>query len=278
LNIVATTTLVGDVVRQVAGDRLEVSVLLPVGADPHTFQPTPRDVARVAQASVIFASGAGLEEFLQPLIDNAGGEAPLVFVSAGVTLLEAGEHAASEAHEPEFAAGDPHTWFDPNNVILWTQAIEKKLSEVDPANAAVYAGNTRKYQDELRSLDAWIQEQVAQVPPGNRKLVADHTSFTYFAVRYGFEQVGAIIPAYSTLAAPSAQELARLEDDIRALGVRAVFVEQSVNPALAQRVAQDTGIQLVPLFNGSLSDPGGPAATYLDFMRYNVLEIVKALR
>lgn len=279
-NVLTTTTIVGDVVHQVGGDRITVDTLLPVGVDPHTFQPNPQDIAKVAGAQVIFANGAGLEEFLNPLLQNAGDKVEVVPVSAGIQLLKAVVQQAGgqQAGEEQHTGGDPHTWFDPLNVITWTQNIEKKLSELDPANAQAYAANSQKYQSELHDLDAWIQEQVAQIPEGNRKLVSDHTSLTYFAARYGFEQVGAIIPGYSTLAQPSAQELAALEDAIRGLDVKAVFVEKNINPALAQQVAQDTGVQLVPLYNGSLSEPGGPAATYIEFMKYDVGEIVKALR
>lgn len=275
LGVLATTTIVGDVIRQVGGDRIIVDTLLPVGVDPHTFQPNPQDIAKVAEAQVIFANGAGLEEFLEPLLQNAGENVEVVDVSSGIQLLQAGGQLAGEE---QHTGGDPHTWFDPLNVITWTQNIEKKLSELDPDNAQTYAANSQKYQSALHDLDAWIQEQVAQIPEGNRKLVSDHTSLTYFAARYGFEQVGAIIPGYSTLAQPSAQELAALEDAIRGLGVKAVLVEKNINPALAQQVAQDTGVLLVPLYNGSLSEGDGPAATYIEFMKYNVGEIVRALR
>jgi ABC-type Zn uptake system ZnuABC Zn-binding protein ZnuA len=268
------------VVSQVGGDRITVDTLLPVGVDPHTFQPNPQDIAKVAGAQVIFTNGAGLEEFLNPLLQNAGEKVEVVPVSTGIQLLQASgqQVGGQQVGEDRHAGGDPHTWFDPLNVITWTQNIEKKLSELDPANAQAYTANSQKYQSELHDLDAWIQEQVALIPEGNRKLVSDHTSLTYFATRYGFEQVGAIIPGYSTLAQPSAQELAVLEDAIRGLGVKAVFVEKNINPALAQQMAQDTGVQLVPLYNGSLSEADGPAATYIDFIKYDVGEIVRALR
>jgi len=272
LKVVATTTLVGDVVRQVGGELVEVSVLLPANTDPHGFEPAPKDLAHVAEAQVIFANGVGLETFLEPMLENSGGQAEIVFVSDGVPLLQAA------THEDEDGGSDPHTWFDPNNVMIWTQNIERKLSVLDPSNAQTYSVNSEKYQEALRQLDEWIAAQVEQVPPDNRKLVTDHVEFTYFAGRYGFEQVGALIPGYSTAAQPSAQELAALEDAIRSLGVQAVFVGENVNPSLAERVVQDTGVKLVTLFTGSLSDPGGPAPTYLDFMRYNVTLIVSALK
>jgi ABC-type Zn uptake system ZnuABC Zn-binding protein ZnuA len=278
LKVVATTTIVGDVVRQIGGDQIDLTVLLPVGSDPHSFEPTPQDAARVADAQLIFANGAGLEEFLTPLLKNAGSQAEVVPVSEGIELLASQEvhdegSAAAESH-----SGDPHTWFDPNNVMIWVKNIEAKLSLLDPAHAQQYGANAAAYTGKLKELDGWIQEQVTQIPVENRKLVTDHASFTYFASRYGFTQVGAIIPAYSSMAQPSAQDLAALEDAVRAQGVKAVFVSEAANPAQSERIAQDTGVQVVKLYNGALSAPDGPAGTYLDFMRFDVTEIVKALK
>jgi ABC-type Zn uptake system ZnuABC Zn-binding protein ZnuA len=290
LRVLAVTTITGDVVKAVAGDHITVSVFLPPGADPHSFEASPRDIALLADADLIFASGAGLEEFLTPLLENAKPQAVLISLSDDLELIEAdshedehedeGEEHEGEEHEGEEHAhegGDPHTWLDPHNVSLWTESIERALAELDPANAEAYAANAEAYRQELAALDEWIAAQVAHIPADRRKLVSDHTSLTYFAARYGFELVGAVIPGYSTTAEPSAQELARLEDTIRAAGVRAIFVEEEGNPRLAQRVAQDTGAEIVRLYIGSLSAPGGPASTYLDLMRYNVSAIVSGL-
>jgi len=272
LRVVATTNIVADVVQNVGDDRIDLTVLMPPGTDPHAFEPAPQDAAAVADAHVVFVNGAGLEAFLDKLLQSAGGDATVVPVSVGVELRQLeGGHGKQRGY-------DPHTWFDPNNVIVWTHNIERALSALDPANAGVYAANAEAYEERLRELDAWIREQVAQVPEANRKLVTDHAAFGYFARRYGFEQVGAVFPGYSTLAGPSAQELAELEDAIDELGVKAVFVGLTVNPDLAQRVADDTGTQLVFLYTGSLSEPGGPAGDYLSLMRYNVSAIVEALR
>jgi len=300
LRVLATTTIVGDVVSNIAGDAVELSVLLPVGADPHAFTPTPQDVAKVSQADVVFANGAGLEEFLAALLESAGAAEKVVAVSEGIALLPGhahshgaeGEHShegehthegeqaheGEHTHEHEHAAGDPHTWFDPNLVMVWVENIAKTLSEKDPQNAATYQKNAADYTAQLRELDQWIRQQVETIPPENRQLVTDHKAFGYFAERYGFTQVGAVLPGFSTLAEPSAQELAALEDAIRQLGVKAIFVGTTINPNLAQRVADDTGVKLVYLYTGSLSEKDGPASTYLDFMRYNVNAIVEALK
>ncbi len=276
LKVIATTSIVGDVVNQVGGADIDLEVLLPLGADPHGFEPSPRDIARIADADLVFANGAGLEEFLQPLLQNAGGDAVLFEVSEGVGLREG--HVGEEHQDEEAHAYDPHVWMDPNNVIIWTHNIENALSDRDPQNAASYAKNAASYREQLQQLDAWVREQVATVPTNQRELVVDHLAYTYFAEQYGFQQAAAIISSFSTLAEPSAQELAQLEETIKNLEVKAVFVGNSVNPALAERIAADTGTRLVRLYSGSLSEPGGEADTYLKYMQYNVGAIVTALK
>ncbi|KAF0108262.1 MAG: ABC transporter substrate binding protein [Anaerolineaceae bacterium] len=270
LNVLATTSIVADVVAQVGGDFVTLTVLLPAGTDPHAFSPQPQDAAALADADIIFANGAGLEAFLPPLLESAGADGKLVEVSAGIELQPLPGGDAS--------TGDPHTWMDPNNVIVWTQNIAAALSSADPAHAADYQANAAAYAASLRALDAWIRAQVEQVPPANRLLVSDHAVLGYFAARYGFTQAGSITGSFSSEAAPSAQELAALEDKIRADGVRAIFVTEASNQSLADQVARDTGIQAVWLYHASLTEAGGPVPTYLDFMRYNVNAIVNALK
>jgi manganese/iron transport system substrate-binding protein len=277
LKVVATTTLVGDIVKNVGAENIDLSVLLPLGADPHNFDPSPKDIALVSDADVVFTSGAGLESFMAKLLENAGGSATVVSLSDGLELIPASQEETLVG-EDDHGSFDPHVWMDPNNVQHWLDRIEGALSEADPAHVAAYQANAAAYRQALSDLDAWITQQVAQVPQANRKIVADHLVFGYFSRRYGFEQVGAVIPSISTLASPSAQDLAVLEDSIKNLGVRAIFVNSTVNPALSQRIASDTHTQLVPIYSGSLSPADGPAATYLDFMRANVTAIVQALK
>jgi len=266
LAVVATTSLIGDVARQIGADRVFVNVLLPIGADPHAFEPRPQDVAALTDADLVLVNGLGLEATLQPLLGNAR---TIVTVSDGINALPFAE---------EEGGLDPHVWQDPNNVIVWAHNIADAFTRADPAHADEYASNAEAYIVELTSLDAWIKEQVAQIPEANRKLVTDHEDFGYFTARYGFEQVGAVVPSVSTGSAPSAQELAALEDAIRSSGVKAVFVGSTVSPDLSRRVAEDTGVRLVFLFTDSLSPSGGDAESYLAFMRHNVNAIVEALR
>jgi len=278
LKVVATTTIVGDIVSEVGGDSINLSVLLPVGTDPHSFNPTPQDIAKVSEANIIFANGAGLEEFLDPLIESAGAENRVVHLSEKIELLDFVDPHKADEDEHEHGNGDPHVWTNPNNVTLWVDLIEQEISQLDSVNASIYAVNAKEYKTKLQELDTWIHQQVSFIPEKNRKIITDHLIFGYFASTYAFEQLGAIIPGYSTLSEPSAQDIADMEDSIRGVGVKAIFVGNTVNPNLAERVAEDTGIKLIPVYTGSLSQSDGDAPTYIDYMRYNTSAFVDALK
>ncbi len=279
LRVVATTSIVRDVAANVGRDLIDLALLIPTGTDPHSFEPIPQDVAAVADAHVLLANGVGLEGFLEPLLESAGASRRVVELSTGIRLLDAGEDRDQPAEgEPHHPGMDPHTWTDPNNVMVWVENTERTLSTLDPRNAEAYRANAQAYRAQLDELDRWVREQVARIPVGQRLLVTDHLVFGYLARQYGFTQVGAIIPAYTSLAQPSAKELAELEEAIRDAGVKAVFVGHTVNPNLADTVARDTGTQLVLLYTGSLTENGGDADTYLDYVRYNVSAIVAALK
>jgi ABC-type Zn uptake system ZnuABC Zn-binding protein ZnuA len=277
LQVVATTSIVGDVVGNIGGELIELTVLVLPGGDPHTFEPRPQDIAAVSDAQVVFASGLGLEEALKGVLE-ANVKGTLVEVSDGLAVIPLQDKDEHEGAQPEHGTGDPHTWMDPNNVIIWAGNIATALAEADPTNRATYQTNAESYIAELRELDAWIRQQVEQVPPKQRKLVSDHAVLGYFAAEYGFEQVGLVIPALSSSAAPSAQELAALVDAIRAQDVQAILVGTTVNPALSEQVANDTGAELVFIYTGSLSQPGGEASSYIQLMRYNVQTIVDTLK
>ena len=263
LKVLAAETFLADVAQNVAGDKALVQSLIPLGVDPHSFEPTPADIARVAECTVLIVNGAGFEAFLEEMLKNAGGRAQLVEASAGLTS----------------DGGDPHFWLDPTLVVKYAENIRDGLSSVDPPNAATYGANAAAYIAALNDLDAWITEQVAQIPPAQRLLVTNHESFGYFADRYGFTVVGTIMPGVSTGAAPSAQQLAGLVDTIERTGARAIFLETGSNPQLAKQVAAETGVAVVTeLYSHSVTEAGGRAPTYLDMMRANTKAIVGALK
>jgi len=274
LNVVAVETFLADIAQNVAGDRLKVIALLPIGLDVHGFEPAPTDLAEVASSNVLIISGTGLEDFLDKMIRNVGGKRLIVEASAGLQprAMQPGE--APSDHEQ----GDPHFWLDPVKVITYVQNIRDGLSEADPAGAATYAANADAYIKKLNDLDGWIKEQVKAIPQQNRMLVTNHESLGYFADRYDFAIVGTILASVSSTASPSAQELAQLVTHIKATGVKAIFLETGTNPQLANQIAQDTGVKVVPdLYTHSVSK-GGPAPTYIDMMKYNTTVIVNALR
>jgi len=272
IGVLTTTTIIGDVVSQIGSDDIDLTVLLPVNADPHSFEPTPKEIAAISDADIVFINGAGLELGLKPFLDAAEGR--IVALSDYLPLRRLEAQGEGEEGGEWF---DPHVWFDPRNVMTWSAVIAKTLGEFDPAHRSEYEERTAEYRSELERLDSWIEEEVEKIPPENRKLVTDHAAFGYFAARYGFEQVGTVFPGFSTLSDPSARELADLEDKIRSLSIPAIFVGTTVNPALAERIAADTNTKVVFLYTGSLSGPDGPAGNYIDLMRYDVEAIVSGL-
>lgn len=285
VKVLAVETFLAEIAQNVAGDRVKVESLVPQGVDPHVFQPTPQDVAKIAESQVLILNGAGFEEWAAETLENAGGERAVIEASAGLTSREAreGEDAANavepNSEEEQHHEGDPHFWLDPLNVVKYVENIRDGLIATDPEGKEIYTQNAAAYIVQLNELDAWIKEQVAVIPEDLRLIVTNHESFGYFADRYGFQIIGTVIPSVSTGASPSAQELARLVDHIRTSGAVAIFLETGSNPKLAEQIAQETGVKVVSdLYTHSITEPGGKAPSYIDMMKYNVLAIVEALK
>ena len=286
LKVLAVETYLADIAQNVAGERLKVEPLLPVGLDPHAFEPTPQDVAKIADSRVLIINGAGVETWLQRTLDNAGASATgggtrlLVDASKGLASRTPREGEVTEGGAPA-ATGtlDPHFWLDPAKVMVYVENIRDGLSQADPPGKDAYTNNAAAYTAKLKDLDAWIAEQVGQIPPPQRLLVTNHESFGYFADRYGFTIVGTILPGVSTDASPSAQQMAHLADKIKSAGVRAIFLETGNNPQLAEQIAHDTGVKVADeLLSHSITAPGGKAPTYIEMMKYNTRTIVDALK
>jgi ABC-type Zn uptake system ZnuABC Zn-binding protein ZnuA len=283
--VLAVETFLAEIAQNVAGDRLKVESLVPQGVDPHAFEPTPQDVAKIAESQVLILNGAGFEAWAAETLENAGGERQVIEASAGLTSREAreGEDAASiverNSEEEHHREGDPHFWLDPLNVVKYVENIRDGLITADPEGKDIYTQNAAAYITQLNELDAWIKEQVSTIPEEHRLLVTNHESFGYFADRYGFQIIGTVIPSVSTGASVSAQELAKLVDQIRTSGVIAIFLETGSNPQLAEQIAQETGVKVVSdLYTHSITEPGGKAPSFIDMMKYNVQAIVEALK
>ncbi len=285
LNVVASTSIVGDVVRQVAGSAATVDVLMPVGQNPHAYEPTPREMTRVEDAYIAFVNGLDLEEGLMDSIEDVAGSY-VVPVSAGIPVLGAddGGHDHDHGHDDDHghAGGDPHFWFDPTNVITWTENIAEALSEADPSNRSTYEERRDAYIAELEALDREIRREVSSIPRDRRKLVVDHVALTYFADEYGFEIIGEVIPSVSDQAEPSPRHIARLAEVVQEEGVSAIFIGQTAGSGLrnlVDSVAEEVGreIRIVELLTGSLAAEGNRGDSYLEFMRFNTEQIVPAL-
>ena len=268
-DVLTTTTILADVARNVAGDRLTVGSLLPAGTDPHSYQPVPQDATMVDRSKVLVVHGADYETFLQPLLDTSGREETVIEVSKGVRLLSGIQDEQTM---------DPHVWLDPTNVIVYVDNIREGLTQFDPDGEEVYQTNASAYIDQLTELDAWINGQVAQIEPKRRVLVTNHEAIGYFAERYGFIVVGAIIPSFSSGSSPSAQQMADLIEQIKLYEAPAIFLDASDNPDLAKQIAAETGVKVINDLHLESLTEGAPAGTYIDMMRDNVTKIVQALQ
>jgi len=271
--VVVTTDILGDVVGELVGEQAEVLTLMPTGADPHSFEVSAQDAARMRGADLLVANGLGLEEGLGAQVAAAR--------SDGVPVVEAGEAVDVLEWVSEDASGvDPHFWTDPARMLAVTEVLADALADhVDGVDAARLADDVAGYQAELTELDAWMAQRLAEVPAERRNLVTNHHVFGYLADRFGFTVVGAVIPSGTTLAAPSARDLDGLATSIREAGVRTIFVDSAQPHRLAQVLAEQAAVDVAvtPLFTESLSAPGEGAETYLAMMRSNTADIVAGL-
>lgn len=262
--ILTSTTLLADIARNVAGDHATIDSMLPIGADPHSYQPTPQDMAKIENSPLLILNGAEYEHFLEPFLAN--NKKQTVITTTGINLRKNDEGV------------DPHAWLDPNHAVVYVENIRDGLIQLDPPNAEIYKSNAAAYVAELKNLDIWIKEQVAQIPAEKKLLITNHEALGYFAERYGFTVAGSVIPSFSSNAAPSAQQMAGLIDEINALGVSAIFLDAADNDALANQIASETGAMVISDLHLESLTEGAPAATYIDLMKHNVTRIVEALK
>jgi ABC-type Zn uptake system ZnuABC Zn-binding protein ZnuA/ABC-type Mn2+/Zn2+ transport system permease subunit len=269
--VVATTTQLADIVRNVAGGAVEVRQILQPNSDPHDYEPRPKDIEATAGARVVFVSGDNLDGWMSQVVENAGGAPRVVDVGQGRPDTIPGESSG-----PEASRFDPHWWHDPRNVEYAVRRIRSALETADPSAAASIDRSAEAYLAKVRALDRGIGACMDRVPAGRRKLVTDHDAFGYFAKRYGISVVGAVIPSQTTQAQPSAGDLARLSALIRREGVKAVFPESSLNPKLARAIARQTGAAVgQTLYGDTLGPTGSSGETYLGMERANADAMVR---
>jgi ABC-type Zn uptake system ZnuABC Zn-binding protein ZnuA len=268
IRVVATTTVLADLVRQVGGSRVVVDSLVPKGGEVHTFDPRPSNSIKVAEAELVVTNGLGLDDWLARLATDAGTSAPIVRLAEGLpdtTYIE-GDTAGTE---------NPHLWLDVGNAERYVDRIAEALGRVSPADAGTFTVNAAAYRMRLASLDAWVRERIGSIPADHRAFVSFHDALPYFARAYGLRIAGVVVPAPGQ--EPSAGEVASLVAAIREAGVTAVFSEAQFNPQLAEAIAAEAGATVVAdLYTDSLGDP--PADSYEGIMRWDVERIVEALR
>ncbi len=272
-NVLASTSFLADIAQNVAGDRVVVESLLPLGADPHAYQAAPSDVSKIAESDVLILNGLEYEHFIEPLLENAGGEHLIITATDG---LIANEIESEET--PGEMVGDPHMWLDANRVTRYVENIRDGLIQADPNGIDTYKANADAYIAQLNELDAWIVAQVNTIPAKRRLLVTNHEAMGYFAQRYGFTVVSSILPSFSSEAGVSAQEIVAAIEAVKSSGAPAIFLGEVENADLANQIASETDVKVVnTLYLESLTD-GEPAATYIDMMKHNVTQIVNALK
>jgi ABC-type Zn uptake system ZnuABC Zn-binding protein ZnuA len=270
LHVTVTTTQIRSMADAVAGNAAKVTPILQASDDPHAYEPKPSDVQLIANADLVLRHGMGLDHWLDKVVQNAGGNHPIVTVTTGVKL---------ESGAGEESGADPHVWFDVTNAMTMTRDIRDAMIAADPANKAAYQTNADAYLATLQQLDSDIMSQIATIPPDQRKMVTNHDAFGYYIRRYGLTFVGSVVPSMDSSAEPSAKQLAELIDKIKAEHVRAIFLERSINPKLEKQIAAEAGVNVVDtLYGDTLGPPNSPAYTYEGMMRYNTQTIVRALK
>lgn len=275
---VASFSILGDLVKQVGGDRVTVDVLVGPGSDAHVFQPTPSQAKLVGQAQIVFSNGLGFEGWMSRLLGTASYKGRHVVASRGIQPLHAEEehdHQAKGAHHHEDA--DPHAWQSVSNVMVYVGNIAKGLCDADAAGCDSYQKNAAAYAAQLKTLDADIRSAWAVVPAAQRKVITSHDAFGYYAKAYGVKFLAP--QGVNTDSEASAKGVAQLVRQIRKENIKALFVENISDPRLIEQIGRETGVKPAgELFSDSLSDASGPAASYVDMMRFNTRALVQAAR
>lgn len=274
LRVVATFSIVGDLVREVGGDRVDLAVLVGPDIDAHTYQPKPSDVRVLPGAQVLISNGLGFEGWIDRLAEAAPFKGRRVVATTGVATLAAGGHDGhghSHGHGP-----DPHCWQDVGRVKRYVANIADGLALADAANAGLYRDRAQSYSRRLDELDRWVKAAIAEVPAGQRKVITGHDSFRYFTNAYGVQFLAP--RGFKTDSEPTAKDVAALIRQVREQKIKALFVENMSNPGLVDQIAREAGAMVgARLYSDALSAPDGPAATYEALMRHNVTALVAGM-
>jgi zinc/manganese transport system substrate-binding protein len=266
--VVATFSILGDLVKNVGGDRIEVTTLVGPNSDTHVYAPTPADARKVAAAKVVFVNGLGYEGWMTRLVEASGAKATSIVASEGVKSrkMQEGGHRVT----------DPHAWQSVGNARIYVTNIRDGLIAADPAGKSVYDTNANAYLAQLDALETEVKDAIAKIPADRRRLITSHDAFGYFGATYGVEFIAPV--GVSTESAVSARDVAKIIAQIRKQKIPAVFMENITDPRMMEQIAKESGSKIGGnLFSDALSGEKGPAATYIDMMRNNIRELSAAL-
>jgi zinc/manganese transport system substrate-binding protein len=268
LPVVATFSILGDLVKNVGGDRIDVTTLVGPNSDTHVYAPTPADARKVAAAKVVVVNGLGYEGWMPRLVKASGAKALSIVASEGVKPRKMQEEGRQVT--------DPHAWQSIGNARIYVANIRAGLIAADPAGRSAYEANANAYLAKLDALETEVKDAIAKIPADRRRIITTHDAFGYFGATYGIEFVA---PAgVSTESAVSAKDVARIIAQIRKQKIPAVFMENITDPRMMEQIARESGAKIGgSLFSDALSDAKGPAATYIDMMRNNIRELRAAL-
>jgi len=267
ITAVSTITIINDMVKNVAKDKVDAISICGVGYDPHTYKSVPGDSRTIARADIVFVNGFGLEGWINKLIESAGGEKEVITVTEGIKPL----HDTKGHGDP-----DPHCWFNAENAKIYVDNIASGFIRIDPANKDFYLRNAEDYKIRLDSLHAWTAQQLRKIPEGKRVLITSHDAFRYFGEAYGVRVEA--LQGISTEARAQTADVARLVNLINSLELSAVFIETSVNPKLLEQIASETKARIGgTLYSDSIGEADSPGGSYLGAFGQNVNTIVNAL-
>ena len=267
IKVVATASMIADMAKEIGGNLIEVQCVVPIGGDPHIYDPTPGDAQMVAQADLILRNGLTFEGWLTELIENSGTKANNVLVTKGVAAIE------SLIYEN---ATDPHAWMDAHNGLIYIRNIKEALIELDPDNSIIYQSRYDAYAKRLEELDQYIFERINTIPESKRILITSHDAFQYYGKRYGIRLESVL--GTSTDAEVQTADIVRLNRVIKESGIPALFVESTINPKVLEQIASDNHLQIGgKLYSDSIGDKDSPAPSYYDMLKHNTDVIVAAL-
>jgi zinc/manganese transport system substrate-binding protein len=276
LKVVASFSILGDIVQQVGGDTIELDVLAKADSDAHVFEPTPTDAKTLAAAKLVIINGLGFEGWMERLVSASGYKGEVITASKGIkAIAQEDDHHEHEGHD-HHDAFDPHAWHNVNNVKTYVSNIRDALSKHDPANAAAYNSRARDYLQQLDKLDTWIKSEIAKVPQAKRKVITTHDSFQYFASAYGISFIAPL--GVNTDSEASAADIAKLIDQLRSRQIQAVFLENTSDGRIIRQLQTDANAHVGgTLYSDALSKKDGTASTYIELIRHNTTQLVAGM-